>query len=285
MAIDSIIAMTLTPLEYFASLVLHDHSIPLFESALALGQDTCSTLDFEALQIEIDTQAQTLKQRLPKEAQHVQRLRMLNRFFFQELGFAGNINNYYDPDNSYIHRVIASRRGIPISLAVIYMELAQQIDLNVVGVSFPGHFLIKLVVPSGEIVLDPLNGQSLSREELEERLEPYVDPEEYENPIPLELYLRAAHPREILTRMLRNLKSIYMDKKQWDRILEIQQRLVILLPDEIVERRDRGIAYSHRNAPEEALKDLEAYLALRPQAEDAESVRKKIDELKPLNNH
>jgi regulator of sirC expression with transglutaminase-like and TPR domain len=273
-------SMTLTSLDYFASLVLHDHSIPLFESALTLGQDASPELDLEALQIEIDTQAQTLLQRIPKDAPHVQRLRMLNRYFFNELGFAGNINNYYDPENSYIHRVVATRRGIPITLAVIYMEIAQQIGLNVMGVSFPGHFLIKLVVPSGEIVLDPLNGQSLSREELEERLEPYVDPEEYESPLPLEMYLRAAHPREILTRMLRNLKSIFMEKKEWDRILAVQKRLVILLPDEITERRDRGIAYSHMACPEEALKDLEAYLA-----EDAGSVRKKIDELKPLNNH
>lgn len=277
--------MTLTPLDYFASLVLHDHSIPLFESALALGQDTYPELDVGAVQIELDTHAQTLKQRIPQDAPHVQRLRMLNRFFFQELGFAGNVNNYYDPDNSYIHRVIASRRGIPITLAVIYMEIAQQIGLNVMGVSFPGHFLVKLVIPSGEIVLDPLNGQSLSREELEERLEPYIDPEEYDTPFPLELYLRAAHPREIITRMLRNLKSIYMDKKQWDRILDVQKRLVIVLPDEIVERRDRGIAYSHMDCADEALKDLEAYLALRPQAEDAGSVRQKIDALKPLSNH
>lgn len=277
--------MTLTSLDYFASLVLHDHSIPLFESALSIGQDICPELDLEALQIELDTQAQTLRQRIPKDAPHVQKLRMLNRYFFHELGFAGNINNYYDPDNSYIHCVIASRRGIPISLAVVYMELAQQIGLNVMGVSFPGHFLLKLVVPSGEIVLDPLNGQSLSREELEERLETFVAPDDYDNPVPLELYLRAAHPREIITRMLRNLKSIYMEKKEWRRILDVQKRLVILLPDEIVERRDRGIAYSHTDNPDEALKDLEAYLALRPQAEDAESVRKKIEQLKPLNNH
>jgi regulator of sirC expression with transglutaminase-like and TPR domain len=277
--------MTLTPLEYFGSLVLHDHSIPLFESALAIGQDLNPDLDLTALQVSIDTHAHTLKQRIPKDAAHVQRLRMLNRFFFQELGFAGNINNYYDPDNSYLHRVIETRRGIPISLAVIYIELGQQIGLNVMGISFPGHFLVKLVVPSGEIVIDPLNGQSLSREELEERLTSYVELEEEDQPIPLELYLRAAHPREILTRMLRNLKSIFMDKKQWRRILDVQQRLVILLPEDITERRDRGIAYSHTNSPDKALEDLEAYLALRPRAEDAESVRKKIEALKPLNNH
>src|SRR5450830_2159520 len=127
--------MTLTPLEYFSSLVRQDDSIPLFESALALGQDAYPDLDFSACQIEMDTLALKLKQRLSADASHIQELRMLNHFFFQELAFAGNINNYYDPDNSSVHRVITSRRGIPISLAVVYMELGQQIGLNMKGIS------------------------------------------------------------------------------------------------------------------------------------------------------
>ena len=150
--------MTLTPLEYFSSLVRQDDSIPLFESALALGQDAHPELDFFAFQIEIDNMALKLKQRLSSDASHIQKLRMLNHFFFQELAFAGNINNYYDPDNSYLHCVITSRRGIPISLAVVYMELGQQIGLNMKGISFPGHFLMKLSVQSGDIVLDPFAG-------------------------------------------------------------------------------------------------------------------------------
>ncbi|WP_034294191.1 SirB1 family protein [Herbaspirillum sp. RV1423] len=272
--------MTLTPLEYFSSLVRQDESIPLFESALALGQDAYPDLDFSACQIEMDTLAFKLKQRLSSDASHIQKLRMLNHFFFQELAFAGNINNYYDPDNSYIHRVITSRRGIPISLAVVYMELGQQIGLNMKGISFPGHFLMKLSVQSGDIVLDPMNGASLSREELEERLEPYLDQQEYGDELPLAAYLRAAHPREILTRMLRNLKAIFTDAQRWQRVLDVQERLVILLPDEITERRDRGLAYANLAEPQAALDDLEAYLALRPDADDADSMRQRLPELR-----
>jgi len=272
--------MTLTPLEYFSSLVRQDDSIPLFESALALGQDAYPDLDFSACQIEMDTLALKLKQRLSADASHIQKLRMLNHFFFQELAFAGNINNYYDPDNSYIHRVITSRRGIPISLAVVYMELGQQIGLNMKGISFPGHFLMKLSVQSGDIVLDPMNGSSLSREELEERLEPYLEQQEYGDELPLAAYLRAAHPREILTRMLRNLKAIFTDAQRWQHVLDVQERLVILLPDEITERRDRGLAYANMAEPQAALDDLEAYLALRPDAEDADIMREKLPELR-----
>jgi len=272
--------MTLTPLEYFSSLVRQDDSIPLFESALALGQDAYPELDFFAFQIEIDNMALKLKQRLSADASHIQKLRVLNHFFFQELAFGGNVNNYYDPDNSYLHCVITSRRGIPISLAVVYMELGQQIGLNMKGISFPGHFLMKLSVQSGDIVLDPMNGASLSREELEERLEPYLERQEYGDELPLAAYLRAAHPREILTRMLRNLKAIFTDTQRWQQVLEVQERLVILLPDEITERRDRGLAYAHLAEPQAALDDLEAYLALRPDAEDADNVRQKLPELR-----
>lgn len=272
--------MTLTPLEYFSSLVRQDDSIPLFESALALGQAAYPNLDFSACQIEMDTLALRLKQRLSGDASHIQKLRMLNHFFFQELTFAGNINNYYDPDNSYIHQVIHSRRGIPISLAIIYIELGQQIGLNMKGISFPGHFLMKLSVQSGDIVLDPMNGASLSRKELEERLEPYLEQQEYGDELPLAAYLRAAHPREILTRMLRNLKAIFTDAKRWQELLDVQERLVILLPDEITERRDRGLAYAKLTEPQAALDDIEAYLALRPDAEDADDMRQKLPELR-----
>lgn len=272
--------MTLTSLEYFASLVRQDDSIPLFESALTLGQDVYPDLDFSSLQVEMDMQALKLQQRLPPDASHIQKLRMLNHFFFQELAFAGNINNYYDPDNSYIHRVIATRRGIPISLAVLYMELGQQIGLNMKGISFPGHFLMKLSVQSGDIVLDPMNGASLSREELEERLEPYIEHQDFGDELPLAAYLRAAHPREILARMLRNLKAVFTDAQRWQDVLDVQERLVILLPDEITERRDRGLAHAHLASPQAALDDLEAYLAMRPDAEDADSMRDKLPQLR-----
>lgn len=267
-------------LDYFAYLVKQDDCIPLFEAALAIAQDATPELDLAEPQAELDVLAAKLQRRLPSDASHVQKLRMLNHFFYQELGFSGNINNYYDPENSYLHRVIATRRGIPISLAMIYMELAQQIGLDVKGVSFPGHFLMKLSVQSGEIILDPFNGISLSREELEERLEPYVEQQNALSDAPLGAFLQAAEPREILVRMLRNLKALFLEQESWERLLGVQERLVVVLPDEVTEIRDRGLAYANLECPQAALKDLEAYLAERPYAADSESLRSKLPELR-----
>jgi regulator of sirC expression with transglutaminase-like and TPR domain len=272
--------MMINSLDYFASLVQQDESIPLFEAALAIAQDSEPELDLTAQQIEVDILAAKLKRRLPADASHVQKLRMLNHFFYQELGFAGNLNDYYTPDNSYLHRVITTRRGIPISLAVLYMELAHQIGLDIKGVSFPGHFLMKLSVQSGDIILDPFNGTSLSREELEERLEPYFAQQHYGADLSLATYLQDAHPREILVRMLRNLKSLFVENPQWQKVLEVQQRLVILLPHDISERRDRGLAYAHLECPQAALQDLEAYLAERPYADDAPVISSRMMELR-----
>ncbi|HYC42930.1 MAG TPA: tetratricopeptide repeat protein [Noviherbaspirillum sp.] len=272
--------MVIKSLDYFASLVQEDESIPLFEAALAIAQDVDPQLDLAATQAEVDQLAARLQRRLAPDASSVQKLRMLNHFFYRELGFAGNVNDYYDPDNSYLHRVISTRRGIPISLAVLYMELAQQIGLDVKGISFPGHFLMKLSIQSGDIVLDPFNGVSLSREELEERLEPYFEQHSYPGAIPLSYYLHAAHPREILVRMLRNLKALFVEHMRWQRVLGVQQRLLILLPDEITERRDRGLAYANLECPQAALADIEAYLEERPYAPDADVLRGKLPELR-----
>ncbi len=272
--------MVIKSLDYFASLVQQDDSIPLFEAAVSIAQDVDPQLDLEETQVEVDRLAAKLQRRLPSDASSVQKLRMLNHFFYRELGFGGNVNDYYDPDNSYLHRVIRTRRGIPVSLAVLYMELAQQIGLNMKGISFPGHFLMKLSVQSGDIVLDPFNGASLSREDLEERLEPYFEQQSYPGAIPLSYYLHAAHPREILVRMLRNLKTLFVEHMRWQRVLGVQQRLLILLPDEITERRDRGLAYANLECPQAALDDLEAYLAERPYAPDSELLRSKLPELR-----
>src|SRR6478735_5689299 len=117
--------MEITSLDYFASLVQQDNDIPLFEAALAIAQDVDPQLDLVAAQAEVDLLAAKVGCRLAPDASSLQKLRLLNHFFYHELGFAGNVNDYYDPDNSYLHRVLSTRRGIPISLAVLYMELAQ----------------------------------------------------------------------------------------------------------------------------------------------------------------
>jgi regulator of sirC expression with transglutaminase-like and TPR domain len=276
--------MTIKSLEYFSMLVQQDDSIPLFEAALAIGQHTEPDLDLETVQEEVDMLAAKLLQRLPDDVSHVQKLRMLNHYFYNELGFSGNINDYYLPDNSYLHRVLEMRRGIPISLAVLYMELAQQIGLNVKGISFPGHFLMKLSVQSGEIVLDPFNGTSLSREELEERIEPYILQQEFPDDFQLSAYLQTASPRDILVRMLRNLKGLFMQQERWQRLLEVQERLLILLPKDIAERRDRGLAYANLECPQAALQDIEAYIEQRPYAMDVAALRERLPGLREASD-
>jgi regulator of sirC expression with transglutaminase-like and TPR domain len=266
--------------DYFASLVQDDANIPLFEAALCIAQDDEHPLDLNVSLTDIDKFALRLKRRLHADIAPIPKLRLLNNFFYQELGFSGNFNDYYNPDNSYLHKVLSTRRGIPISLAVIYMELAQQIGLDVKGVSFPGHFLMKLSVKTGDIILDPFNGASLSREEIEERLEPYFINGRNPNDPPLASYLANATERSILVRMLRNLKAVYAEQPHWKELLSVQQKLVILLPDEIGERRDRGLAYANLDCPNAALQDIEAYLAQCPQATDAELLRMRLPELR-----
>jgi regulator of sirC expression with transglutaminase-like and TPR domain len=252
-------------LEYFEALVAEDEGLNLLEAAAAVAQDDHPALDVQAVLAEIDGLAQRLRQRLPDDAPPAHRLRVLNRYFSEELGFAGNINNYYEPANSYIHHVLASRRGIPIALAVIYMELAGQIGLQARGISFPGHFLVKLHLPQGEVVLDPFTCQSLSREALDEALLPYRG--EGGEP-PLEHFLQSATPRQVLARMLRNLKEIHRSAQDWPRLLAVQQRLLLLLPDDAQELRDRGLVLEELQHWSGAAADLERYLALQPQARD-----------------
>lgn len=267
-------------LNYFATLVEQDDSIPLFEAALAIAQDAPQPPDLSATLSDLDALAVKLASRLTADAPVIQKLRMLNYFFYQELGFSGNINDYYNPENSYLHRVLHTRRGIPISLAVIYMELARSIGLDVRGISFPGHFLMKLSVQSGDIILDPISGTSLSKEELEERLEPFVAKNSVASDCPLSFFLQEASPRAILTRMLRNLKNIFTEQELWHRLLDVQQRLVVLLPDEPSELRDRGLAYARIECPQAALDDLEAYIDATPNADDAASLEELMVELR-----
>jgi regulator of sirC expression with transglutaminase-like and TPR domain len=272
---------TPTPLQYFAALVADDGQISQLEAAVAIGQDADPGLDVQGVLAEIDALAARLKKRIAADAAPLQRLRYLNRYFFQELGFAGNVNDYYDPANSYLHRVLATRRGIPITLALIYIEIAQQIGLEARGVSFPGHFLIKLKMSQGEVVIDPFNGRSLSRDDLDERIAPYrrrhgllEDAE-----LPLGLFLQTATARAVLARMLRNLKEIHRGAEDWSHLLAVMQRLVVLLPDDWEERRDRGLVRAELGDAPGALEDLRVYLAEQPGADDARAIAARVDEL------
>ncbi|MFO1273804.1 MAG: tetratricopeptide repeat protein [Rubrivivax sp.] len=271
-----------TALEYFSALVADDTSFSVIEAAVAVAQDADPRLDPQQTLAEIDTLADRLKKRLHADVAPMQKLRLLNRYFFHELGFAGNVNDYYDPRNSYLPEVLKTRRGIPITLALVYIEIATQIGLTAHGVSFPGHFLVKLRMPRGEVVIDPFSGHSLSREELDERLAPYRRQRglvgEFE--APLGLFLQSAPPRDVIARLLRNLKEIHRTAADWPRLVAVLDRLVVLLPQGWEERRDRALALASMGRTEAAAADLATYLEHRPQAEDAPALRLRLAELR-----
>ncbi len=269
-------------LEYFAALVAADDGFALLEAAVCVAQDEYPQLDVQSVLAEVDRLAGKLKARLPADATALMRLRALSRYFFVELGFAGNVNNYYDRRNSYLNDVLTQRRGIPITLALLYCELAQQLGLTARGVSFPGHFLVKVKLPQGEVVIDPFNGRSMSREELDERLQPYRRQHGLEGDFeaPLGLFLQSTPPRDVLARLLHNLKEIHRSAEDWPRLIAVQQRLVLLLPQAADERRDRGLAWAEIGRVSEAVDDLEAYLIARPAADDAPALRERVAELR-----
>ncbi|MBI5717854.1 MAG: tetratricopeptide repeat protein [Burkholderiales bacterium] len=271
---------TPTALEYFATLVADDASLSVLEAAVAVAQEDLPGLDPQAVLAEVDALAERLRRRLPADAAPVQKLRLLNRYFFQELGFAGNVNNYYDRRNSYLPEVLRTRRGIPITLALLFVELAQQIGLKASGVSFPGHFLVKLHLPGGEVVIDPFDGRSLSREALEERLLPYRRRRrgaQGDDDVPLGLYLQKAEPRAVVARLLRNLKEIHRGARDWQRLLAVLDRLVVLLPDDWEERRDRALVLAELGRLEAAATDAVTYLQHRPDAHDAPGLRSLLE--------
>lgn len=271
-----------TPLAYFASLVESDEHFPLLEAAAAVAQDEYPELDVQRVLGEVDQLLARLKRRLASDAPALQRLRTLNQFFFRDLSFGGNLNDYYDPDNSYLHAVLRTRRGIPITLAVIWLELAAGLGLQAKGVAFPGHFMLKVTLPKGQVIIDPFTGQSLSREELSQRLEPYrqrsglVDDFE----VPLALYLQAASPREIIARMLRNLKEIYMSQEDHARLIAVLDRLLVLQPDSWSDHRDRGLAWAEQGDAQRALPDLQAYLDHAEDALDLDAVSQRVAQLR-----
>lgn len=275
-----------SPLDYFASLVRSDANFLLLEAALCMAQDEYPDLDVQQVLSDVDQLQARLKRRLPADASALQKLRLLNQFFFRDLGFGGNLNNYYDPDNSYLNIVLKTRRGIPISLGVLWLELATGLGLNARGVAFPGHFMVKVNLPKGQVVIDPFTGQSLSREELSERLAPYrqrrladIDGDS-DDDTPIGLYLHSAPPRDIISRMLHNLKEIHRTQEDWPRLIAVVDRLIVLHPDAWVEYRDRGLAWAVQGEPARAVPDLEQYLANADAAADVDNVARRLAELR-----
>ncbi|PUE07932.1 SirB1 family protein [Limnohabitans sp. T6-20] len=277
---------TPSPLDYFASLVQSDAHFPLLEAAASLAQDEEPDLDVQLVLDDVARLFKKVKARLPADADDLTRLAILTQVFYKEMGFGVNANNYYAPENSYLNEVLRTRRGLPISLAVIWLDLAQGLGLHAQGISFPGHFLVKITLQGGLVVLDPLTGESLGVDNLAERLGPYRDASDVvsgadldDGETPLGLYLQPCPPRDLLARMLRNLKEVFRSQEDWPRMLSVLDRLVVLLPEVWSERRDRGLVLAELGRKHEALQDLQMYLQAEPLAPDQDALRDRISEL------
>lgn len=270
----------MTSFETFARLVdtKRGESLPLLKSVAYLAQYADSDFDPDATIACVQRWCAQLRERVPTDTSTLNRLRHLNHFFFEELGFHGDRVCYDAIVNSHLHRVIERRCGIPISLAVIYLEIGRAVGLKLFGVSFPGHFLVKLLRADGALFIDAFDGGiTLSADELRRRLGTATRGRaEY----PLELYLRAASDRAILVRWLRNLKAAHAREEEWPALLEVMNRLVLLLPDEAAERRDRAAVFERLECPRGAADDLAAYLSMTPDPPDAGEIRLRLDQIR-----
>jgi regulator of sirC expression with transglutaminase-like and TPR domain len=223
---------------------------------------------------------------MPPGADDLTQLAILNQVFYKDLGFGVNANDFYAPENSYLQEVLRTRRGLPISLAVIWLELAQALGLNAQGIAFPGHFLVKVALNDGLVVMDPLTGESLGVDNLADRLGPYRDDVDWAagadldgGETPLGLYLQACPPRDLLARMLRNLKEVFRAQEDWPRMLAVLDRLVVLLPEAWDERRDRGLVHAELGHTQDAFHDLQVYLGAEPLAHDQAALKVRLNEL------
>ena len=255
-----------------------DEDISLAEAALLIAGHEYPDLPVPAYLSRIEQLAHGLRMRIGEDATALERIAELNQFLFGDLGFKANSGDYYDPRNSFLNEVLERRTGIPITLSVVYMELGRRIGLPLRGVSFPGHFLVTCDVPDGTVVLDPYSsGISLGLADLQKMLRK-VRGGEVSRPIVAGM-LVAASNREIIVRMLRNLKATYLRGHDLDKALPIMNWIISIVPEQTPELRDRGMIYQELECPRAALVDFEAYLERLPSCDDADDIRRRIIEL------
>jgi regulator of sirC expression with transglutaminase-like and TPR domain len=265
-------------LQRFAEIMTREQ-FDLAEAGLLLAQDAYPEVDVAGGLATLDRMAGTVQARVAADAFPEQKAAVLNHYLFYELGFRGNDGDYFDPRNSYLNEVLERRTGIPITLSIIYLEVGRRLGLDVRGVSFPGHFLVKLLVSRGQLILDPFNrGDTLPVAELRRRLA-QVLPREQAEQAPLDPFLASASRRDIIARVLRNLKHIYLKAEQLEAALDVLNRMLLVLPESAEELRDRGVVYQRLDCFRPALSDLQNYLRRRPDAPDSGDVRARVVEL------
>jgi regulator of sirC expression with transglutaminase-like and TPR domain len=262
----------------FAKEVLRpDEAIDLARAALLVGaEEEPQGCDVERSLAEFDEMGEEARARFANEGGS--RISSLNRYLFDEHGFVGNEADYYDPRNSMLHQVLGRHKGIPITLSVVYLEVGRRAGLRVEGVGMPGHFVVRafdeLCVEG--VLVDPFEARLTTRDECQRRLDAIYDGK-------LELsdeHLRPVGKRSILARLLGNLKAVYIQAQLFRRALASVERILLLAPHDLDERRDRGMLLAQLNRISEAIADTQSYLNLAPNAPDAELVREQLKKMR-----
>ncbi|GAB3062955.1 SirB1 family protein [Stenotrophomonas tumulicola] len=269
--------MTLPDWESLAE--LDDESLPLLPTALLIARDEYPALDPGVYDATVQAHVEHLRAEVDTIPSAPLKMAAINRHLFDELGYSGDHDEYYDPRNSYLNQVFERRLGNPISLALVQMEVARRLGIPLDGVSFPGHFLVRLPMDEGVLVMDPFNGgRPLGVDELRERASSHLGGLAPDDQV-LAQILDPAPSRAILMRMLRNLHGVYAENKQWDRAARSADRVLKLAPESDDALRDRGLAYLHLEYLAGARRDLGRYVQRNPGASDTQALREKLVDL------
>ena len=256
-----------------------DRNLPLLGTALLIARDEYPQLDADLYDTMVQGHVEHLRAHVEGEEAWPQKMAAINRHLFDEIGYAGDSEHYYDPRNSYINEVFDRRLGNPISLALVQIEVARRLGVPLDGVSFPGHFLVRLPVDDGVLVMDPFNrGRPLDEDELRQRARPHLNGEAPDDRALFQILNPATH-RAILMRVLRNLHGVYAERNDWERASRSADRILRLSPDNGDALRDRGLAYLKMGYRQGARSDLARYLQLNPEAQDSGPLRERLVEL------
>jgi regulator of sirC expression with transglutaminase-like and TPR domain len=257
---------------------LEGDTLPLFATALLIARDEYPQLDADLYDTLLQSHAEHLRGEIEAIDAWPLKMQAINRHLFEELGYKGNHDEYYDPRNSYLNEVFERRLGNPVSLAMVQMEVARRLGVPLDGVSFPGHFLVRLPIDDGVLVMDPFNrGRPLDEDELRQRARPHLGGEMPDDEALYQILNPASH-RAILMRMLRNLHGVYTERDDWERAVRSADRILKLSPDNSEALRDRGLGYLRIGHRHGARNDLARYLQLNPDAADAGPLRERLVE-------
>ncbi len=239
--------------------------IDLARAALLIAAESEPSLDVEAEMARLEQWAGTLRDRLDPEWNHLQRLARLRAFLYEELGFKGDVQHYYAPENSMLHSVMARRKGIPLTMSILFMEIGWRIGVPFEGVGFPGHFLVRLTGLPEDLLLDPFDhGGSVHEEDCRRMLASSTGGVlEFD-----EAMTRSIGKRDMIARLLFNLKVACLKAGRFDQALTAVERLLLLHPEDAIEVRDRGLLLYQLDRYREAAQSLERYLEMRPSADD-----------------